>query len=135
MLKKYTPYLLFLAVALFYGWIKYHQKGEQPISAAVQVEAKTPEPFERNVALLEYSKHAQCRMGCRHIDKEEVEDILQTGRFNYQRTQEDEKGVTYAMEGITKDNQQVRIVFAPHNEKITVVTVIDLDTDWTCDCN
>ncbi|MBX2887546.1 MAG: DUF4258 domain-containing protein [Ferruginibacter sp.] len=135
MLKKYTVYLMFAVAALLLLWIKLNQRGKKYAHDKIQVEAKAPEPFERNIALLNYSKHAQCRMGCRHIDKEEVEDILQNGKFNYQRTEEDEKGVTYAMEGITKDNQMVRIVFAPHSDKITVVTVIDLDTDWPCSCN
>ena len=40
----------------------------------------------------------------------------------------------YAIEGVTVDSQKVRIIFAQCNEKTEVVTVIDLDTEWSCDC-
>jgi hypothetical protein len=35
---------------------------------------------------------------------------------------------------VTTDDQKIRIVFAQCNDKTTVVTVIDLDKKWTCDC-
>jgi hypothetical protein len=29
----------------------------------------------------------------------------------------------------------VRIVFAPDNGKVVVITAIDLDKEWPCNCN
>ena len=40
----------------------------------------------------------------------------------------------YALEGTTSDNQRVRIVFAQCDTKSKVVTVIDLNKEWACDC-
>jgi hypothetical protein len=82
-----------------------------------------------------YTKHARCRMDCRHIDEAEVQEILQQGRINYRKSepagQPDPK---YALEGTTRDGQQVRIVFAPAKRGMVVITVIDLGTEWSCDC-
>jgi hypothetical protein len=41
--------------------------------------------------------------------------------------------LTYPLEGVTRDKQRVRIVFAPKGQsEVLVVTCIDLDTDWPC---
>ena len=74
-------------------------------------------------------------MGCRMIDAGEVEEILQQGTINYQKSDlrsfPDPK---YALEGMTHDGQQVRIVFANSPRGPVVITVIDLGRDWPCDC-
>jgi hypothetical protein len=91
--------------------------------------------FDRRISYLEYSDHANCRMKCRHITQSEVQEIMKVGKINYKKS--DLKNVRcprYAIEGITSDQQRVRIVFAQCNEKTVVVTVIDLEKEWTCDC-
>jgi len=91
--------------------------------------------FDRRISYLQYSKHAKCRMDCRHITQAEVEDIMKIGEINYTKSDlQNARCPRYAIEGITKDKQDVRIIFAQCNESTTVVTVIDLDTEWTCDC-
>ena len=91
----------------------------------------------RNPTTINYSKHARCRMQCRHISESEVREILNEGTINYKKS--DLKGnpcnKRYAVEGLTQDNQRVRIIFAPCNTEETVVTVIDLGKEWTCDCD
>ena len=90
---------------------------------------------DRRISYLEYSKHAKCRMECRRISQEEVEEIMQDGKINYNKSDlQNARCPRYAVEGITGDNQKTRIVFAQCNDKTTVVTVIDLDTEWSCDC-
>ena len=74
-------------------------------------------------------------MDCRHIDESEVKEILQTGTINTEKIEQSNKGTSYPLEGITHDKQRVRIVFAPHKDEMVVVTVIDLDKEWQCDCN
>ena len=91
--------------------------------------------FNRAITNLVFSKHARCRMECRHIDESEVKEILKEGVINYDKVEEDAKGKTYPLEGFTHDKQHVRIVFAPHVNELVVVTVIDLDTSWQCNCN
>lgn len=91
--------------------------------------------FDRRTALLEYSKHAKCRMQCRHISEAEVEEIMREGKINYAKSDlQNARCPRYAVEGLTNDNQRVRIVYAQCNEATTVVTVIDLETDFTCNC-
>ncbi len=75
-------------------------------------------------------------MDCRHIDESEVKEILETGTLNSAKIETSEKGTSYPLEGKTHDGQRVRIVFAPKEDGTTVVvTVIDLDTDFSCSCN
>lgn len=74
-------------------------------------------------------------MACRHIDETEVAEILEKGNVNLNRIETDNRGTTYPVEGTTADGQQVRIVFAPHEKDITVVTVIDMKKEWPCNCN
>ena len=95
-----------------------------------------PRGLNRHPAHINYSKHARCRMDCRHITEDEVEDILRTGKINYAKSDIKPKECSkkYAVEGYTKDNQHVRMIFSPCSEEVTVVTVIDLDKEWVCDC-
>jgi len=74
-------------------------------------------------------------MQCRKISQAEVEEIMKEGKVNYAKSDvNDSPCPTYALEGITKDDQRVRIVFAQCDKKTKVVTSIDLDTDWKCHC-
>ena len=91
--------------------------------------------FNRNNSHFIYTKHARCRMDCRHIDEAEVQEILQQGRINYRKSEPAGRpDPKYALEGTTRDGQQVRIVFAPAKRGMVVITVIDLGTEWSCDC-
>ena len=97
--------------------------------------AEDGDVINRHPDRLIYSKHARCRMNCRHIDEAEVQGILQQGRINYRKSEPAGRpDPKYALEGTTRDGQQVRIVFAPAKRGMVVITVIDLDTEWSCDC-
>lgn len=93
--------------------------------------------LNRNPSVINYSKHARCRMGCRHIDESEVKEILQEGKVNYNKSEVNGADCKkkYAVEGLTHDKQKVRIIFAPCNTEVTVVTVIDIGEEWPCDCD
>jgi phosphatidylserine decarboxylase len=149
MLKKYLPYIFLIAAALLLFFVKKNQRGnasQKPV--AVQTEDRitvpavipadekqeTVEGFNRNTEKLIFSKHAKCRMGCRKIDESEIREILKNGTINYKKIQNDKRGKTYPVEGFTRDKQHVRIVFAPKDDGLVVVTVIDLGTEWACDC-
>jgi hypothetical protein len=92
--------------------------------------------LDRNPADLVYTKHAKCRMDCRQISEDEVKEILVKGDVNYDKSEPNGKpDPKYALEGKTADGQQVRIVFAPDDGKVVVVTAIDLGKEWPCQCN
>ncbi len=91
--------------------------------------------FNRTVVLLKFSRHARCRMACRHIDESEIREIMQKGTVNTGKSAlSDPLHPKYAIEGVTHDRQRVRVVFAQEATQTTVVTVIDLDTEWKCAC-
>ena len=149
MLKKYLPFLFLIAAGLLFFFVKKNQRGNrvskpetEQVTERITVPAILPqdekaeevEGFNRNATQIIFSKHAKCRMDCRKIDESEVKDILRNGKINHKKIQRDKRGKTYPVEGYTRDKQQVRIVFAPKGEALVVVTVIDLDTEWKCDC-
>ena len=75
-------------------------------------------------------------MKCRQITQKEIKEILVEGTINYnKRDLNDPQGPTYAVEGKTRDRQNVRIIFSPKQQHMSVVTVIDLDVDHQCDCD
>ena len=149
MLKRYLPFIFLIAAALLLFYVKKHQRGEGPkrtettqtedkitVPAILPADEKTDEVegFNRNATKIIFSKHAKCRMDCRKIDESEVKEILKSGKINHKKIQSDKRGKTYPVEGYTHDKQHVRIVFAPKGDGLIVVTVIDLDTEWACDC-
>ena len=74
-------------------------------------------------------------MECRQISAAEVEEIMLEGKINYSKSDlKNTRCPRYALEGVTDDEQRVRIVYAQCNTKTTVVTVIDLEREWSCDC-
>lgn len=81
-----------------------------------------------------FTKHARCRMKCRHISQQEVKEIVQKAEVNYRKSELDApEGPKYALEGITSiDKQHVRIIVAPKQRHLTIVTVIDLENEWDC---
>ena len=91
--------------------------------------------LNRNPLHIHYSMHARCRMDCRHIDEEEVMDMLHNGTINYamSKLNVEDCQKKYAVEGYEK-NQHLRIIFATCGREITVVTCIDLGKEWECHC-
>ncbi len=150
MLKKYLPFIALIVAALLLYYVKNNQRGETAqkpkieqtedritVPAVLPADEKVEEldGFNRSANNIIFSKHAKCRMDCRKIDESEVREILKIGQINHKKIQSDKRGMTYPVEGYTHDKQHVRIVFAPKgDDALVVVTVIDLDTDWKCDC-
>ncbi|WP_081168312.1 DUF4258 domain-containing protein [Niastella populi] len=124
---------------------RYRGNGPEDPDKPVSSDDRAPAPdnnlngsdgvIDRHPGKLIYTRHARCRMDCRHIDEAEVEEILAEGRINYRKSEPAGRpDPKYALEGTTRDGQQVRIIFAPAKRGMVVITVIDLDTDWSCNC-
>jgi hypothetical protein len=130
--KKLLSLIVFCFLALLLWYIR---DGKQKWTDQGQHEDATisPDgPFNRDATTIIYTKHARCRMECRPIDESEVKEIIRTGKVNYKKMEDGQRGKTYPLEGTTHDNQRVRIVVAPKKDELVVVTVIDLGTDWPC---
>lgn len=83
-----------------------------------------------------YTRHALCRMDCREINETEVGEILQKGSVNFRKSRTREKPCpSYAIEGFSSDGQHIRLVIATCDTIAKVITVIDLDRKYTCDCH
>jgi len=140
------PYVLVLVLAIALLVIKQYKKSDEPVPKPRVTNNDRPKDpatnptnrdkgFDRRTALLEYSNHAKCRMKCRKISQSEVEEIMREGEINYNKSDlQNARCPRYAVEGVTHDNQRVRIVYAQCNNSTTVVTVIDLETDYSCHC-
>src|SRR5579885_2448681 len=71
------------------------------------------DPVDRHVSHLILTRHARCRMDCRHITEKEIREILEEGEINYKKSEPDaHPDPKYALEGYTKEGQHLRIVFA-----------------------
>jgi hypothetical protein len=147
--NKYSlSIVLFLMAALVVvkWWQRSHRNTPAPKTKTEEVtrtddkERKDPKEergLDRNAKDLFFTKHARCRMKCRHITQEEVKEILESGEINYRKSELDApQGPKYAVEGYSHEKQHIRCIFAPNTQHLTVVTVIDLDEDWECpSCN
>ena len=139
--KKWIPYLviLVLAIVLFFLRRNKQQDTNRPKTTTDKKDntgtINRNRGFDRRVSYIEYTEHAKCRMQCRKITQVEVEEIMKEGKINYGKSDvNDHPCPTYALEGVTHDDQRVRIVFAQCDFKTKVITSIDLDTDWECHC-
>jgi hypothetical protein len=86
---------------------------------------------------LVFSEHALCRMNCRDINEAEVNEMLKSGNVNFSESHPHASPCpSYAFDGTTSRNKNVRIVFASCDTLTTkVVTAINLDlAKDTCDC-
>ena len=122
--KPAIYFLIFIAVFLFiikaFTWVETAKKGHQSY---------------RNTGHLILTKHVKCRMDCRHITEDEIKEILLEGSVNYAKSGIGSKGdSTYALEGYSHENQHLRIVVAPESDGLVVITCIDLDHQWPCNC-
>ncbi len=142
--KKWFPFVLVIVLGIVLFFVKRCQ-ADAPVKPKPRTTTdKKKDPasdvdrnrgFDRRVSYIEYTQHAKCRMQCRKISQAEVEEIMQNGKINYNKSNVEARPCpAYALEGVTKDDQLVRIVFGQCDLKTKVITVIDLNTDWSCDC-
>jgi len=138
-MKKAAPLFLLLILALALFVIKKcghsTSASKNKNTGSTTAEVNRDRGFDRRISYLQYSNHAKCRMQCRHISENEVEETMLNGTINYRKSDiQNARCPRYAIEDETKDGQHVRIVFAQCDNYTEVVTVIDLGTEWTCDC-
>ncbi len=133
--KKILPYIFLVVIAVTVLLVKNCGNSTSNKNNTTTT-VKEQRGLNRNPSQINYSKHAKCRMDCRHIDENEVKDILKNGTINYRKSELDGAACKkrYAVEGYSKDNQHLRIVFAPCESEVTVITCIDIDTHWECHC-
>jgi hypothetical protein len=132
MSSKAKPFIflliLVLAVIFISKWRGVQQKAQPEVE-------RRERGFDRRVSTLEYTKHALCRMDCRHISKADIADIMRSGEINYAKTDVNDRPCpTYAVQGYSNDGQHLRVIFAQCQTKTKVVTCYDLEKDFECHC-
>lgn len=136
--KKILPFILLIGLAIIAIAINNYNSNPSVITPSSKDKnpASPSKGLNRNPSNINYSKHARCRMECRHITETEVKQILEDGKINYTKSElkGEDCSKKYAVEGLTRDKQHVRMIFAPCQSEVTVVTVIDLDKEWPCSC-
>ena len=129
-LSKLAPILIIIVLGCLLYWVRNNSPQENQNN-----NSQTSRGLNRNPSKINYSKHARCRMACRDITEAEVKEALKEGKINYKKSQlqaEDCKK-RYAVEDVV-NGQRVRIIFAPCDDELTVVTCIDLEKEWECSC-
>lgn len=122
--------LLVIAVVLFFFNNRNRETKQFPITPN-----GTSQNFKVDVDNLIYTKHARCRMKCRMVDESEVKEVIEKGEINSIKSNPNDKPCpTVAYEGVSHDMQHLRIVIADCEPRDKVITVIDLETDFKCDC-
>jgi Domain of unknown function (DUF4258) len=113
---------------------RIERNDDKPDEEKTDNEKSSLDVFRDTEAKYFFTKHARCRMKCRHISQEEVKEIVQRADVNYKKSELDApEGPKYALEGVTSgDKQHVRIIVAPKKRHLTIVTVIDLENEWNC---
>ena len=107
------------------AWTTYQNKSSS---------AGTDTPYAIDKEII-YTKHAKCRMGCRKLNKSEVIDIVSNGKINKGKSNAKASPCpVVSKEKKTIDNQYSRVVYANCANKIKIITVIDLDNKYNCDC-
>ena len=93
------------------------------------------EAFDRHPSQLYYTKHALCRMDCRQISKEDIDEIMKKGIINFNKSDRyDRPCPTFALQGQTSDGEKLRIIFAQCREETKVITCYNLQEDFECNC-
>ena len=87
---------------------------------------------------LAITEHAECRMDCRFITKDQINESLRKGRINDRKSDPNERPcpkyvvdaeVPHSTNGSTK---AVQGVFSACRNETWVITVIDTETAWPC---
>lgn len=137
-MKKAAPFILLMVMALLVILIK-RCKSEPLTPASQEATRKVPSGrnrgFDRTLSHIEYTAHAQCRMQCRHISQEDIEDIMRNGDINYGKSELDERPCpVYALQGYTRTREHLRVIFGQCDEKTKVITCYNLEQDFECHC-
>jgi len=145
-MKKAIPYLLLAVLFVIAFFVKQYR---DQVSVAQDQSPKTEarkstkssadtrnslDVFRDTDAEYFFTKHARCRMDCRSITQKEVKEIVRKADVNYNKSDLNAaQGPKYALEGYTsRDRQHIRVIVAPKQKHLSIVTVIDLDKDWEC---
>ena len=122
--KNATVTLIIILFILVYAALRWHV-----------LEPHKKEAFNRHPVHLIYTHHALCRMDCRHISKDDITYIMHKGIIFLNKTNlYDKPCPTFALQGYTKENEDVRVIFAQFDSITKVITCYNLHKEFECHC-
>jgi Domain of unknown function (DUF4258) len=122
--KNATATLIIILVIIVYAALRWYV-----------LEAHKKEAFNRHPSHLIYTHHALCRMDCRHISKEDIDEVMAKGIIFLNKSNLDDRPCpTFALQGYTKENEDIRVIFAQCADETKVVTCYNLRKDFECHC-
>ncbi len=130
--RLYRQLGLFAVLALLYSGGLWLRRDKDPVTDHGVLSV------QEQLALrpLVLTQHGRCRMECREISLEEVQQALRSGRINMEKSRtSDQPCPTWALETFTEDGQHIRVVFAGCDAETRVVTAIDLNREYVCACD
>jgi hypothetical protein len=99
------------------------------------LEPRMHEAFDRHPSHIYYTKHALCRMDCRHISRQDIDEIMQKGVIIFNKSDRWARPCpTFALQGETTGGEKLRVIFAQCNTETKVVTCYNLREEFECDC-
>ena len=101
----------------------------------IRHEPREREAFDRHPAHLTYTHHALCRMDCRQISREDINEIMEKGIINFNKSYSNDRPCpTFALQGFTSSGEDLRVIFAQCGDDTKVVTCYNLKKDFECHC-
>lgn len=98
-------------------------------------EPKQREALDRNPRQLTYTRHALCRMDCRQISKEEIQEVIERGSINFNKSNRaDRPCPTYAVQARTESGEYIRVILAQCPSESKIITCYNLEDDFDCYC-
>jgi hypothetical protein len=129
--SKLVLFFLFIVATVSLVNLLKNETGGPPNSISA------PGATEKNGEDFLYTKHGRCRMDCRKISEEEIEEAFYKGEIN--RRKSDPKGRPCPVEAkeivTAKDRQKIRVIFGLCTREVRVITAIDLNFDHPCFCD
>jgi Domain of unknown function (DUF4258) len=99
------------------------------------LEPRKHEAFNRHPLHLIYTRHALCRMDCRHISRGDIDEVMEKGIIFLNKSNANDKPCpTFALQGYTTQNENIRVIFAQCSGETKVVTCYNLNREFACDC-
>ena len=93
------------------------------------------EEFDRSPSHIYYTKHALCRMNCRHISRADIEEIMEKGIINVNKSNKyDRPCPTFALQGRTDNGESLRVIMAQCREETRIITCYNLAEEFECHC-
>lgn len=84
---------------------------------------------------IRFTKHGLCRFQCRKITHEDLDRVLSEGWINKQKSKPNSKPCpVYAYEGQSDLGERLRVVMAECEKERKVITVINRERTFNCEC-